>query len=179
MTKFRYFAYGSNMLTERLKPRCRSAVAIGVAEVAGRAIEFSKRGEDRSGKATLTESNRSAFGVVYEIDNAELCELDTHEGKKGRGYYRDDHFAVTLADGSTIHAKTYLASMPEDHLKPYDWYLALVIAGAREHNLDPEYVAGLCEVAYDVDHNASRPKRKDAIEALARAGFPDYRKLLL
>jgi gamma-glutamylcyclotransferase len=177
MTKFRYFAYGSNMLMERLKPRCPSAVAIGVAEVAGRAIEFSKRSEDRSGKATLTESNRSTFGVVYEIDNAELCELDTHEGTRG-GYYRDDHFAVILADGSTIHTKTYLASTPEDHLKLYDWYLALVIAGAGEHNLDPEYVAGLREVAYDVDHNASRPTRKDAIEALARAGFPDYRTIL-
>ena len=52
---FLYFGYGSNMLTERLRARerCPSAKCIGIAEVTGYALEFSKPGEDGSGKATL------------------------------------------------------------------------------------------------------------------------------
>jgi gamma-glutamylcyclotransferase len=176
MAKLNYFAYGSNMLAEWLRSRCRSAVPMGIAEVVGHVVEFSKPSKDGSGKATLTKSNSNSFGVVFEIDNAELPELDRHEGRNG--YYRDDNFRVTLAGGNTIHAKAYLASSPEAHLKPYDWYLALVIAGAREHNLDQDYVARFRAVAYDVDRDEHRNTRRRAIEALGRSGFADYRKVL-
>ena len=52
-TTFHYFAYGSNMLTARLKARCSGAELVGRAFADGWGIEFSKPGEDGSGKATL------------------------------------------------------------------------------------------------------------------------------
>jgi len=179
MSKFRYFAYGSNMLTEWLRSRCETAEFVGIAKVVGFSVQFDKRSKlDGSGKATLVRSNCDAFGVVFEIENSDLPELDRHEGK-GRGYYRDDCFRVSLAGRHTIYTKAYLAEEPEANLRPYDWYIALVIAGAREHNLDQDYVAQFREIAYDVDHNANRPTRKNAIEALTRSGFPDHRTILL
>lgn len=179
---FYYFAYGSNMLTARIKARCPSAVPVGRAEVADFVLEFSKRSTDLSGKATLSgaagDSHRSS-GVLFEIARAELEQLDRAEGT-GSGYDRHDNFAVRLIDGGEIiEAKTYLATATDSGLKPYDWYLALVIAGAHEHGLGEDYLAALRSVAYRVDRDSARKTRTAAIEALRVAGFPDYRMLLI
>lgn len=53
----KYFAYGSNMLTERLRARCPSAHPIGTGIAMGFRLNFSKRGEDGSGKAMLTKQS--------------------------------------------------------------------------------------------------------------------------
>lgn len=179
---FYYFAYGSNMLTARLQARCPSAVPLGRAEVADYVVEFSKRSSvDQSGKATLSGAvghSHSSSGVLFEIATAELGQLDRAEGN-GKGYDRDDNFPVRLVGGSGIvHARSYLATETVSSLKPYDWYLALVIAGAHEHDLGEDYLAGLRRVAFDDDRDSARKTRRAALEALAAAGFPDYRVLL-
>ncbi|MCE2510119.1 MAG: gamma-glutamylcyclotransferase [Alphaproteobacteria bacterium] len=179
--RFHYFAYGSNMLTARLRARCPSARPVGRAEVADFALAFNKRGRDDSGKATLARSTQGhprSYGVLFEMDAAELGQLDRIEGVD-KGYERKDAFAVRLLDGGgTVHARTYRATLTDDRLKPYDWYLALVIAGAREHRLDAAYVATLRRVAFATDPQPARPGRKAAIGALAAAGIADYRALL-
>ena len=75
---------------------------------------------------------------------------------------------------------TYIASAcaSNDSLKPYDWYLALVIQGAIQHKLHEAYIAGLCEIASITDSKPNRETREDAIRALARAGVQDFRKIL-
>src|SRR5580700_1565214 len=93
MDTFKYFAYGSNMLTERLHERCKSAKAIGVAVAFGHRLEFSKRSRDDSGKATIVRSNKSeehVFGVVFEVVISERAALDKAEGV-GTGYERIDN----------------------------------------------------------------------------------------
>ena len=176
---FYYFAYGSNMLTTRLKARCAGAIPIGRAVAEVTAIEFSKRSTDGSGKATLRPKvgGRTA-GVLFEIPIAELGQLDCHEGVAS-GYERRDAFSVRLVDDDAmVQAVAYLATSPDNSLKPYDWYLALVIAGACEHRLGDDYLSELRRVAYMLDPNDSHKTRAEAIEALTAAGFPDYRKLL-
>ena len=94
MELFTYFAYGSNMLTERLRQRCRGAKAVDVAVASGYILEFSKESIDNSGKATLvisTEPKRQVFGVLFEIGLDDRLELDEAEGK-GSGYDRNDEF---------------------------------------------------------------------------------------
>jgi len=183
METFKYFAYGSNMLTERLTDRCRSAQAIGIANAAGYVLEFCKKSRDESGKATLAESNqpgKHVLGVLFEIENGDLCKLDKAEGM-GNGYERLDKFSANLlADGTQYGVKTYIASTyaVDDNLKPYDWYLALVIQGAIQHKLHEAYIAGLREIASITDSKPNRETREDAIRALARAGVQDFRKIL-
>jgi cation transport regulator ChaC len=169
---FWYFAYGSNMLVERLKARCKSARAVGTATAAGHALEFSKRSTDFSGKATLVaNSNTQTPGVLFEIETTERRLLDRAEGA-GHGYDRHDEFQVQLAGGSeSIAVTTYLASAREARLKPYDWYLALVIAGASQHEVDAGYIKWLHQTEYVIDTNLTRESRAEALEALFASGF--------
>ena len=183
MKTFIYFAYGSNMLTEWLQDRCQSAQAINVAFAAGYDLEFSKRSKDKSGKATLVEVSqprRQAYGVLFKIGNSDLCALDRAEG---RGYKRFDKFSVTvLPDREQAQLKTYIASASaradDDSLKPYDWYLALVICGAIQHKLPEAYISSLRDIAFIPDPKTNRKTRENAIIALGRAGVADYTQML-
>ena len=181
METFTYFAYGSNMLKERLRQRCRSAKAVGVALASGYTLKFYKMSIDGSGKATLViEPKRQVYGAVFQIGLDELPKLDKAEGK-GRGYDRNDAFDVTLlSDGTQSQVTTYFASADavDGNRKPYDWYQALVIVGAEQHQLPEAYIASLREPIYIADQEPNRPGRKDAVEALKLAGVQDFTKVL-
>lgn len=177
---FLYFAYGSNMLSARLKARCPSAKVIGRATAIGHALEFTKRGKDDSGKATLvsvTGKDIQTPGVLFEVAKADLPKLDLAEGA-GYGYDRHDEFQVDYTDESKVAAATYLASAREAHLLPYDWYLALVIAGVDQHQLDAGHAERLRQVEYLADSDLAREGRAEAIAALSAHGFSDYNLLL-
>ena len=176
---FYYFAYGSNMLTTRLKRRCPGAFRVGRADAVDHAIEFSKLSKDKSGKATLRHTNGGRTpGVVFKIPITERGQLDKSEGA-GNGYERCDAFPVRLLDDDEIlKATTYLATSPNSSLKPYDWYFALVIAGAREHLLSDDYLAELRPVKFVRDPCPDRKTRLEAINDLNAAGIADYRKVI-
>ena len=178
---FYHFAYGSNMLTERLKAnnRCPGARVCGCAFAEGAIIEFSKRSLDGSGKATLGRAaGQRTLGVLFKIPNAQSCALDRAEGA-GNGYHRCDAFPIhRYGSDAIVQAVTYLATSPEANLKPYDWYLALVVAGADQHGLGDDYLAKLRREPYVQDAERTRRTRVEAIVALRAAGLPDYRKLL-
>jgi hypothetical protein len=175
---FLYFAYGSNMLPARLRVRCPSARVVSRAPAAGYDLEFSKISKDGSGKATLFRSEAKTPGVLFEIANAELSALDRAEGR-GDGYERHDQFEIEVANsGQSIGAKTYLATDTDRQLIPYDWYLALVIAGAKHHALGTEYISRLLGFDHQIDPNEQREGRLASQIALKAHLFMDYRTLL-
>ncbi len=178
---FLYFAYGSNMLSSRLIARCSSAKVIDKAAVQNHTLEFSKPSKDTSGKATLIPSagrELQTYGVLFEIKKGERNALDKAEGA-GYGYDRNDVFNVLLSKSDeTVAATTYLATEPQPDLRPFDWYLALVIAGALEHDLDARHVSELLKIPHDLDSDKTRKSRQDALEALAIHGYHDHMKLL-
>ena len=176
---FYYFAYGSNMLTTRLERRCPGAFLVGRAVAGDHVIEFSKPSIDKSGKATLRHTNGGrTSGFLFEIPITELGLLDECEGV-GNGYARCDAFPVRLLDdGKILKATTYLATAPDSSLKPYDWYLALVIAGAQEHLLGGDYIAELRRVEFVPDPVLDRKTRLEAIDDLNAAEIADYRKVI-
>lgn len=153
---FLNFSYGSNMLTSRLQKRCPSACPVGVAELPGYELRWHKRSIDGSGKCDIIkadESSASVFGVLYRIDRDEKRALDKAEGL-GKGYAEAE---IAVFHGSDlVTAKAYIASDTDPTLKPYTWYRALVVAGAREHGLPAEYVARLDSVPADQDPNQKR-----------------------
>ena len=175
MNTFIYFAYGSNMLTERLRARCPSTRARGIAVAAGYRLEFFKRGKDKSGKATLVklaQPGQQVFGVLFEIGIGGRPALDKAEGK-GSGYDRIDDFTVNmLPDGTQAQVTTYLASCSaiDDRLKPFDWYHDLLIAGAEQHKLPEEYVVKLREYATIPDPHPNRNAPREAKAAIQKAG---------
>lgn len=154
-----YFAYGSNMLSRRLLARVPSAASPVRAEVRGREVRFHKRGWlDGSGKADLVSAESEdavAHGVLYRIAPAERELLDRAEGL-GLGYR---HEMVTVAAGGrSIEAFAY-RGQPEaidPELRPFRWYLELVLAGAREHGLPAPYIRRLAAVETIEDADQER-----------------------
>jgi len=165
-----YLAYGSNMLTERLQRRVPSARPIGRARLPGMGLRFHKRSTDDSAKASLvpTPDGGGAWGVGFEMDEAELGALDAAEGR-GLGYARQ-RLSVEL-DGDARAAVVYTARSAyiDDDLVPYGWYRALVIAGARQHALPERYVSTIRAVPTRRDPNTGR-RTENAI-LLRKAGF--------
>ena len=148
MGKFIYFAYGSNMLTERLQKRCPSAKSIGTAIAHGYYLSFGKRSKDKSGKATLENAvgmlGQDVIGVIFEIDLGERENLDNAEGD---GYRRDDAFLVIRSDsGEETSASVYIAKEVVTGLIPYDWYHALILIGAIQNKLPTQYISALYNV---------------------------------
>jgi hypothetical protein len=174
MATIQYFAYGSNMLTERLQRRCPSARPKRVAVVDNWALAFCKRGQDGSAKATLASTAESrVFGVVFDLDESDLPTLDRFEGA-GSGYDRIDDFQVHAQDlNRPLNLVTYIASA--DHtdpsLKPFDWYLGLVVAGARQHAFSPEYIGAVEAIPSVNDPMPDRPSRQEALELLKVTPF--------
>jgi gamma-glutamylcyclotransferase len=163
------FAYGSNMSTRRIRERAPSARPIGVGSLAGHRLAWHKAGRDGSAKCDIKPSDRPddvVWGVLYEIASAERHLLDQAEGL-GRGY---EHRAVTIqTESRSVAAGVYYATQIDRSLLPFDWYLALVHAGAVEHGLPGSYVAGIAGVTTVVDPNADR---REGNLAILRSGLP-------
>ena len=154
-----YFAYGSNMLSKRLQDpkRCPSATSIGVAVLPGYELRWHKRSrKDGSAKCDIVECRLpedSVHGVLYAISEAEKPRLDREEGL----YHGYEQIEVeVLRAGEPIRALTYKATDINSALKPYSWYRALVVTGAREHRLPAAYVAQLEVIPADEDPDRKR-----------------------
>lgn len=177
MSLFPYFAYGSNLLTGRLADRCPSARYHAVACVEDLAIEFSKEGrEDGSGKATLVPSHgHRLYGVVYEVELGELEILNRIES----GYDLKHDFKVSRPDtGTPLTVKTYIA--PEQGrkpgLKPFDWYLALIVAGAIEHGFPRAVISAYQGMEFQTGNEGENKSR--TLKLLIEAGFESIEQVL-
>jgi hypothetical protein len=156
---FTSFAYGSNMLAARLRARCPSAQPLSVAALKGFELRWHKRSNDGSGKCDIVASNRPeahVSGVLYQIANSEKAALDQAEGL-GQGYKEID--VQVFCAGLEVTSKAYQATNIDETLKPYSWYRALVVAGAREHRHSPDYIARLEAVPAIEDTNRDRHER--------------------
>jgi hypothetical protein len=132
---FLYFAYGSNMLTHRLRGRAPTARAIGTGFVEGHRLAFDKVSTDGSGKCNIEPTNSPAdrvYGVLFRIAASDAQFLDEAEGL-GRGYQKRD--VRVVCPSVTEAAVAYLADRTNPTLAPYDWYMEFVVRGAIEHSL--------------------------------------------
>ena len=153
---FVYFAYGSNMLSRRLRKRTPSAVAIGTGFVKGHRLTFDKVSSDGSGKCNIAAAKNPmerVYGVLFRINSSEAERLDNTEGL-GRGYRKCELHVVTPT--GTSPAVAYIADRTDPLLLPYDWYKEFVITGAVEHQLPGNYIDGLRSIASRRDPDAGR-----------------------
>ncbi|MEQ8660183.1 MAG: gamma-glutamylcyclotransferase family protein, partial [Gammaproteobacteria bacterium] len=133
-----YLAYGSNLWPARLAARVGPIVSVGAVRIPAHALSFAKRGADGSGKCTLRpHAHATAWGAVYRVPAAARAVLDRIEGV-GHGYAVD--WLELPGHGRCF---VYLAEPAwlDPDLAPYDWYHALVMAGARRHGFPPAYVS--------------------------------------
>ena len=181
MPRFLYFAYGSNLLAERLAARCPSAEPVGLASVAGWRLAFQSKAFDGSGKATLIRGGDGdvVHGRLFEIAVGERDRLDRAEGadRDPPVYRRHDDFAVTRPDGEVVSGITvYLAREETPALAPWDWYRALIVAGGMQAGLPAGVVAALAVTPALPDPLPARRGRREALAVLERAGFAELAK---
>lgn len=160
---FLYFAYGSNMLTRRLRKRTPSAVVIGTGFVEGHRLTFDKVSTDGSGKCNIESTNDRAdrvYGVLFSIEMSEARDLDEAEGL-GRVYQKSEVRVVSPTGALT--AVAYIADNTNPLLLPYDWYKDFVVRGAVEHKLPAVYVRRLQTTGSQRDPNEKRRTRNEAV----------------
>lgn len=161
MEILRYLAYGSNLLPQRLRERVPSARPLGIVPLSDWRLTFDKRGRDGSAKCNLQPSSAQAtdrqghplaFAAVYEIPQCERHALDAAEDL-GRGYL--EHRMHTPEFGPMFF---YRAAMDfvDPSLTPFDWYHALVLAGARHHAFPASYLRQIEQITTRPDPDVER-----------------------
>lgn len=169
-----YFAYGSNMLQERLEARIGTFSIYGIGFAHGFGLAFQKKGKDGSGKATLVADQSGATpstatpGVLFEVTDVQMEKLHEFEG---RGYDCLDAFPLVDTSGRTVEARTYIAAPHALDLEclPFTWYRALVIAGALQHALPEDHVDLLRALPARDDPDPDR--LRENMDMLQRAGY--------
>jgi gamma-glutamylcyclotransferase (GGCT)/AIG2-like uncharacterized protein YtfP len=131
-----YFAYGSNMSTERLRIRIPRATPIGRACWPGMRLSFNKVGLDGSGKANLVEDSAAeAWGVLFSIPHSDWSSLDEFEP----GYIRVA-CSVRIDTGEDSAAQVYLGVGETRETPPHGWYRDHLHRGALEHGLPEDVI---------------------------------------
>jgi len=114
-----YFAYGSNMTEENLRQRVPSANRIGAARLDGYRIAFTRRSaRTQSGVADIVaDPDFSVWGVVFELEDAELPGLARKEGLNLNppAYRRRDVMVQLRGSSAPTKALTYTVATPSDH----------------------------------------------------------------
>jgi len=155
-SRIRYLAYGSNMWPRRIELRLGPCEAAGIASLREYALRFHKRGGDGSGKCDAFHTGNPAdtlYGVVYSLSQAQREMLDEIEGP---GYASRDVSVRTQSGMLTAYAYLARTGHVDADLRPFSWYKAIVVAGARAHGLPAHYIDSLAATCASSDRCADR-----------------------
>lgn len=152
----RYAAYGSNLHPLRLTLRTPSARLLATRFVSNRSLCFHKRSADGSAKCNIANGGEGIYVAIFEISAADKTRLDSIEGL-GAGYSE-----TTLAIPGLGDCFAYVAepSHIDVSLAPYDWYKALVMAGACFHGFPDSYIDGIRALPAAEDPDATRRSKR-------------------
>lgn len=152
------FAYGSNLLAERLLARVPQARFVGTGHLIGWRFALNIRSEDGSAKANAVRTDRPEDvlpGALYELDAAGKAVLDRFEDVGG-AYRIEPATAETPAGPREVYLYAGNASHFVENLPPYDWYLGYILAGARQRGSPAEFIKRLEAVRAIPDPDARR-----------------------
>lgn len=147
-----YAAYGSNLHPARLAERLPAARLIGTAHLPNWSLRFHKRSKDESGKCSILPGNDGVYVAIFDISAADKRLLDGIEGL-GSGYAGTVLSVPPFGDCASYIAEE---SHVDDTLRPYDWYKALVLAGAKFHGFPEDYLARIESMQAIRDPDAQR-----------------------
>ncbi|CAD6217243.1 GSCOCG00004742001-RA-CDS [Cotesia congregata] len=151
-----YFAYGSNLLTSRIRINNPSAKLYSVARLENYRLDFIGWSNLWNGApATIVETpGFHVWGAVWELDVADIKNLDQQEA--GYNAFQVD---VITHSGATYNCRVYqqikvpnsyakLRELP-DGRRPSQTYLKIIVKGALDRGLPTEYINLLRKVRHN------------------------------
>ncbi|XP_054462162.1 gamma-glutamylcyclotransferase a [Anoplopoma fimbria] len=162
--RFMYFAYGSNLLKERLQLSNSSAEFHTIGQLKDYELNFGLFHENaesawHGGVATITACPGTAvWGVIWTLSNEDLARLDIQEGVS-EGIYSPLEVSVET-DRGLIVCRTY--QMNNCHAShPSPQYKQVICLGAEQNGLPVEYMKKLQAIP---TNNYSGPSLLDKIK---------------
>jgi gamma-glutamylcyclotransferase len=136
------FAYGSNMDCAQMRERCPSARFVCTAKLANHRLAFTRRSINRNcGVAdAIQDEGSDVWGVIYEIEDADLPRLDQLEGVNSGSYVRRNGQHLVTSDDRSIVASIYFANPQSNPPLPNTEYKRLIVSGARFWSLPTAYI---------------------------------------
>jgi len=134
-----YLAYGSNMNCEQMRKRCPENIFIKKAYLKDYKFiydDYSKNWNGAVGNVVESKDN-IVWGVVFEITEKDLKNLDKHEGYPE--VYNRKQIDIYDNEGNVLSAIVYLREK-QDEGKPSEAYENMVIQSAREHAIPEKYI---------------------------------------
>ena len=147
-----YFAYGSNMDWAQMTQRCPLAKFVCRAKLPAHRLAFTRKSATRDcGVAdVLPDQAKDVWGVVYELPDNELKNLDKREDyRPGKpydqsGYTREDHCVWREGNAKQPLLVALYRGHPQlDPPLPSDDYKGLIVDGAKHWSLPAEYIRRL------------------------------------
>ena len=137
-----HFGYGSNLSTDFVtKELIQNAKFVMKAYLPNFEVRFPFWSpEKQAGYSGIMEApGELVHGVVYEVTEQELITLDNMEGVY-KDRYKRMTYQVLGEDGQFHLADLYRVIDPKGPFQPERNYVDIMIKGARDLGLDPEYI---------------------------------------
>jgi gamma-glutamylcyclotransferase len=146
MMKVFYFAYGSNMNSQRLEERVGRYFSRYPGTLHGWKLTFDKPNAFGRSYANIKRDDKSVVeGIVYELTPNQIKKMDFFEGAPE--HYERKLMTVEIA-GQRFLATVYVANNRKDNILPELGYLRHLFAGQRF--LSRQYLQTILNVAEEV-----------------------------
>lgn len=148
----RIFVYGSMMDDEQIHGRCGSAISVGRALLKGHKLCFPRFSKRRRGAVAGTQPDKGSevWGRLWDITSNDLETLDECEGFHSHRLKSDNCYNritttvfVNGDDKQPIEAEFYQVVPQQNPGVPDEFYMKVVIRGAKEANLPHTYIETL------------------------------------
>nr|BAN20850.1 conserved hypothetical protein [Riptortus pedestris] len=155
--KFRYFAYGSNLLEKRIHINNPTAKRVSIGKLQNFRLDFNYWSERWGGNAAtvVPDDNECVWGAIWDIDNSNMADLDRQEGVDA-GVYKVINVNVEDPSGANMTCRSYqLCSLPTyspqlpSSRYPSKIYLDTIIKGAVESKLPNDYIEKLRNIPHN------------------------------
>ena len=143
-----HFGYGSNLSIECVKEELiPNAKFVMKGYLPNFEVQFPYWSEeDQGGYSGIMEvPGELVHGALYEVTEQELITLDNMEGVY-KDRYKRQTFLVLGEDGKFHKADLFRVIDPKGPFPPSRSYVEIMLAGARDLELDPEYIKKIEEI---------------------------------
>ena len=143
----KHFGYGSNLNQDFLSKYCPSTEFIIKAYLPNYQVQFRYWSKKRRGgiSSIVEKPGELVHGVIYEISESDLRDLDILESVH-QGLYSRDKYLVLGEDSEWHQADLYRVVNPQGPFTPSKSYVELMLEGAKQHAIDPGYIQKIQEI---------------------------------